>query len=82
MTVTAPFAMGGAESHTARDGEPMDAAFVNVSRDDYAMRELGDVALLYLDVPFENASGAKLRPKSYAVAKTGSASARAVRGGW
>jgi hypothetical protein len=68
--VTAPFAMGGPETHTARDGEPMDAAFQNVSRDDYAIRELSDVALLYLDAPFANALGAKLRPRAYAVRKS------------
>ena len=52
--VTAPFATGGPETHDARDGEPMDAAFRNVSPTDYTERELRDVGVLYLDVPFDN----------------------------
>jgi hypothetical protein len=52
--VTAPFATGGPETHDARDGEPMDAAFRNASLTDYAQRELRDVGLVYLAVPFEN----------------------------
>lgn len=69
-TVTAPFAEGGAEVHTARDGEPMDAAFRNAKPDDYALRDLRDVAVLYLDVPFENVKVATLAPTGFAVEKT------------
>lgn len=69
-TVTAPFAMGGEEKKVARDGEPMDAAFRNVTREDYAARELRDVGLLYLDTPFENVKVATLSPATYALEKT------------
>lgn len=69
-TITAPFAMGGEERHVAHDGEPMDAAFRNVAREDYAARELRDVGLLYLDTPFKNAKAATLSPATYALAKT------------
>lgn len=54
--VTAPFTPSGARSVTARDGEPMDAAFKNATRDTYADKELRDVGVVYLDSPFEDAS--------------------------
>jgi hypothetical protein len=68
--VTAPFATGGPETHAARAGEPMDAAFRNVSPSDYAQRELRDVAVLYLDVPFENVTLPVVSSLSYAVDKS------------
>lgn len=52
--VTAPFATGGPETRAGRDAEPMDAAFRNVTKSDYAQRALRDVALVYVDAPFEN----------------------------
>jgi V8-like Glu-specific endopeptidase len=67
--VTAPNATGGPETHDARDGEPMDAAFRNVSPSDYAQRELRDVAMLYLDVPFTNVRLPTVAPGSFAVDK-------------
>ena len=67
--VTAPFAMGGPELHTAHDGEPMDAAFRNASPSDYAQRELRDVGMLYLDVPFENVKLPIVPSGSFAVDK-------------
>lgn len=69
-TVTAPFAMGGEEKHVAHDGEPMDAAFRNVKREEYASRELRDVGLVYLDAPFASAKPAVLTPTGYALEKT------------
>ncbi len=69
-TITAPFAMGGDETHIARDGEPMDAAFKNVKRDAYAARELRDVGLIYLDAPFMNAKAAELTPATHSLEKT------------
>ncbi len=58
--VTAPFTTNGVQTTTARDGEPMDAAFKNATHENYAQRELRDLALVYLDKPFENASKAIL----------------------
>lgn len=69
-TVTAPFAGGGAEVHTARDGEPMDAAFRNATPEDYVLRDLRDVGVLYLDVPFQGVKVATLAPHGFAVEKT------------
>jgi len=63
--VTAPFATGGPEAHTARDGEPMDAAFRNVSAADYAQFDLADVGALYLDAPFANVTMPTLTPDAY-----------------
>lgn len=63
--VTAPFASGGPEAHDARDGEPMDAAFRNVSAADYTQYELADVGALYLDAPFENVTMPKLTPGAF-----------------
>lgn len=68
--VTAPFATGGPETHAARDGEPMDAAFRDVNRADYAMHELRDVGVLYVDVPFTNVKMPALSPRTYAVDKS------------
>jgi len=68
--VTAPFALGGAETHTAREGEPMDAAFRNVTRQDYTMKELSDVGVLYLDAPFKSVKVATFAPGKLAVEKT------------
>jgi hypothetical protein len=67
--VTAPFATGGPETHSARDGEPMDAAFRNVSPTDYVERELRDVGVLYLDMPFENVRLPVVTSASFAVDK-------------
>jgi hypothetical protein len=67
--VTAPFATGGPETHVGRDAEPMDAAFRDVSKSDYAQRELRDVALVYLDAPFENVRLPVLSSASYATDK-------------
>jgi V8-like Glu-specific endopeptidase len=83
--VTSPFAIGGAETHTARDGEPMDAAFRNVSSADYALHALRDVGVLYVDVPFANVKLPTLAPRTYAVDKSSppiyvSAVGRAVGG--
>jgi V8-like Glu-specific endopeptidase len=84
--VTAPFATGGPETHTARDGEPMDAAFRNVSSADYALHALRDVGVLYVDVPFANLKLPTLAPRTYAVDKGSppiyvAAVGRAVGGG-
>lgn len=67
--VTAPFATGGPETHSAREGEPMDAAFQDVTRTDYAQRELRDVGVLYLDVPFDNIRLPLVMSGSFAVDK-------------
>lgn len=67
--VTAPYATGGPETHDARDGEPMDAAFRNVSQSDFAQRELRDVGVLYLAVPFENVRLAIVASEPFAVDK-------------
>lgn len=67
--VTAPFALGGPETHGARDGEPMDAAFRNVTRADYATRELPDVGMIYLDEPFQNVKLPTVTAGSLAVDK-------------
>jgi len=56
--VTAPFTPAGPRTATARDGEPMDAAFKNATKDTYADKELRDVGVVYLDAPFEDASRA------------------------
>ncbi|MBS2018156.1 MAG: trypsin-like serine protease [Deltaproteobacteria bacterium] len=56
--VTAPFTSVGPQTATARDGEPMDAAFKNATRENYADKPLRDVALVYLDRPFEGAAQA------------------------
>ena len=63
--VTAPFASGGPEAHVARDGEPMDAAFRNVSAADYMQYDLADVGALYLDAPFANVTMPVLTPDSF-----------------
>jgi V8-like Glu-specific endopeptidase len=68
--ITAPYATGGPEVHGARDGEPMDAAFRNVSQSDYAQRELRDVGLLYVDVPFANVRLPTVAPGSLATDKS------------
>lgn len=68
--VTAPFALGGAETHTAHEGEPMDAAFRNVTPSDYTMRDLSDVGVLYLDVAFVNVKAATIAPTKLSVEKT------------
>jgi hypothetical protein len=68
--VTAPFALGGPETHTARDGEPMDAAFRNVTQANYRLKELSDVGLLYLDEPFTNVKVAMFAPSELSVEKT------------
>lgn len=56
--VTAPFTPTGPRVAIARDGEPMDAAFKNATKNTYAEKELRDVAVVYLDAPFEDASRA------------------------
>jgi hypothetical protein len=48
----------------------MDAAFRNVSRQDYAQHDLRDVGVLYLDVAFANVEMPTLAPRSFAVAKS------------
>lgn len=63
--VTAPFTTTGVQTRTARDGEPMDAAFKNATRENYASKELRDVALVYLDQPFENATRAIVGATGY-----------------
>jgi hypothetical protein len=68
--VTAPFATGGPETHTARDAEPMDAAFRNVSSADYTLHALRDVGVLYVDVPFADVKLPTLAPRTYAVDKS------------
>lgn len=67
--VTAPHATGGVETRTARDGEPMDAAFMNASRADYIQRGLRDVGVIYLDAPFTNVKAATVGRDSFTVAK-------------
>jgi secreted trypsin-like serine protease len=68
--VTAPFAMSGPETHTADGGDPMDAAFRNMSPKDYAEHDLRDVGVLYLAVPFANVKMPSIAPRSFAVAKS------------
>lgn len=63
--VTAPFTTTGSQSATARDGEPMDAAFKNATRENYVNKALRDVALVYLDEPFENATKAIVGATGY-----------------
>jgi V8-like Glu-specific endopeptidase len=67
--VTAPNATGGPETHGARDGEPMDAAFRDADKADYVERELRDVAVIYLDAPFENVRLPVVSSASFAVDK-------------
>lgn len=64
--MTAPFASGGPEAHDARDGEPMDAGFRNVTAAEYAQYELADVGALYLHVPFANVTMPILTPNAFA----------------
>ncbi|MDB5217277.1 MAG: hypothetical protein JWO86_5204 [Myxococcaceae bacterium] len=63
--VTAPFATGGPEAHDARDGDPMDAAFRNVTADEYGQHDLADVGALYLASPFANVTMPKLSPNAF-----------------
>jgi hypothetical protein len=63
--VTAPFATGGPEAHDARDGDPMDAAFRNVTAGEYAQHDLADVGALYLAAPFANVTMPKLSPNAF-----------------
>lgn len=70
--VTAPFATSGVETRTARDGAPMDAAFMNATREDYADRDLPDVGVVYLDTPFTSVETATLAPAAFAVEKSAS----------
>jgi hypothetical protein len=67
--VTAPYATGGVERRTAREGEPMDAAFKNLSRADYIHYDLRDVGALYLERPFAHVLAAKLDPAPLLVTK-------------
>jgi hypothetical protein len=64
--VTAPFATGGPEAHDAHDGDPMDAAFRNVSAADYTQHDLADVGALYLEAPFSGVTPAKLTARAFA----------------
>jgi hypothetical protein len=52
-TIVAPFARGGAQTRTASFGEPMEAAFAELSYWDYNSFSSGlhDVGLIYLDAP-------------------------------
>lgn len=63
--VTAPFTPTGPRAAIARDGEPMDAAFKNATKDTYADKELRDVGVVYLDAPFEDASRAIVGATGY-----------------
>lgn len=67
--VTAPHATGGVERRTARDGEPMDAAFLNLSPSTYAQHDVRDVAVIYLDEPFTSVKSATVGPTTFTVAK-------------
>ena len=52
-TITAQFAVGGQQVRNATGGEPMDAGFWNLTRDNYEGHpELHDIGLVYLDTPF------------------------------
>lgn len=65
-TITAQFTATGTQVRTARGGEPMDAAFWNLTRYDYESHpELHDIGLVYLDTPFTGITFPKLSSVPY-----------------